>query len=79
MVTTDSPADSLYLKDGRDEHGVGVGKAEEGGVGICSLLEVANSPNHGRVLHRSVIEMQLGFWAWMLRRTKGMVLSAVSI
>jgi len=71
--------DSTHLKNGRDEHGVGVGKAEEGGIGIRSLLKVPNSANHSRVLYRGAVETKLDFWVRVLQRTKGMFLSADSI
>ena len=54
MVDTRAADNSTNLKNGRDEHGVGVGKAEEGSLWIRSLLEVFNSPNHSRVLYRGV-------------------------
>ena len=79
MMATKTAVNSANLKNGRDEHGVGVGKAEEGGLGIRGLLEVADSPNHSRVLCRSVVETQLKFWVRMLQRTKGIFLNAVSI
>ena len=56
MVDTKTADHSTNLENGRDEYGVGIGKAKEGGLGIRSLLEVFNSPNHSRVLYRGVNE-----------------------
>ena len=55
-MVAEAAVNSANLKNSRDEHRVGVGKAEEGGLGILSLLEVLNSPNHSRVLDKSVDE-----------------------
>ena len=78
-MPTEDAVDTADLKNGRDEHRVCVGKAEEGGVGIRSLLKVPNSPNHSGVLYRSMVEARLIFWVWVLQRTKGIFLSADSI
>lgn len=78
-VATKAAVDLANLKNGRDEHRVGVGKAEEGGLRIRSFLEVADGPNHSGVLYRSVDETQLEFGVLVLQRTKGIFLSAVSI
>ena len=56
LVPIKTTSGSAYLENGRDEHRVGIGKTEEGGIGICSLLEVPDSPNHSRVLYRGVVE-----------------------
>jgi len=61
MVATKAAVSSANLKNCRDEHRVGVGKAEESGLGIRGFLEVADSPNHSRVLYRNVVETQLKF------------------
>ena len=79
MVDTRAADNSTNLKNCRDEHGVGIGKAEEGGLGIRSLLNVFNSPNHSRVLYSGVNETHLEFGVRTLQRTKGIYLSAVSI
>ena len=79
MMATKAVVDSTNLKDGRNEYGVCVREAEEGGLGIRGLLEVTDGPNHSRVLYRTVDEVELRFWVRMLQRTKGIFLSAVSI
>ena len=56
MVGTGAADSSTNLKDCRDEHGVGIGKAEKGGLGIRSFLEVFNGPNHCGMLYRGVNE-----------------------
>ena len=79
MLDTNATCNSANLKNGRDKHGVGVREAEEGGLGIRSLLEVRNTPDHSRVLYRSVDETQPTFRMRMLQRTKGIFFSALSI
>lgn len=47
-----------HLKDGGDEHGVCVGKTEEGCLGIRGLFKTREGPNHGGVLGKSVVEIR---------------------
>lgn len=70
---------SAHLKNGRDEHGVCVGKAEEGGLGVGGLFKTFEGPNHSGVLYRRMVEIQLDLWIWMVQRTKGIFLNALSI
>ena len=70
VVPTVTTANSTYLKNGRDEHRVCVGKAEEGGIGICSLLRFLTT----RTMSGSYTELKLRhgsvsrFWHFNERR-----------
>lgn len=64
-----APVISAHLKNGRDEHGVCIGKAKKGRLGVSGLFETGDGPDHSRVLDRSVVETRSSFgFGWLNER-----------